>query len=66
MSKTTDVWLVYQDRIRMHLGTPAELESRLSFAVNVIDRENAISPVQKGEIDLTILKAAYFRPDTGN
>lgn len=64
MANPADVWLVYQDRIKMHLGTPAQLESRLVFAVTVIDNENAISPVQRGEIDLTILKSAYFRPVT--
>lgn len=64
MANPLDVWLVYQDRIKMHLGTPAQLESRLRFAVTVIERENVISPDQRGEIDLTILKTAYFRPET--
>lgn len=64
MANPLDVWLVYQDRIKMHLGTPAQLESRLKFAVTVIERENVISPVQHGQIDLTILKTAYFRPET--
>ena len=64
MANPLDVWLVYQDRIKMHLGTPAQLESRLKFAVTVIERENVISPDQRGQIDLTILKTAYFRPET--
>lgn len=63
MSKVTDVTLVYRDRIRLHLGTPSQLEDRLRMAVNVLENENMISPEERGEIDLTVLKSTSFRPD---
>ncbi len=60
MTDINDVWLVYQDRIKLHFGTPTKLESRLAFAAPVI--ASHISPTEKGEIDLTILGEAFFLP----
>ncbi len=63
---TTDVWLTYQGRIRLHLGTPKLLEKRLVFAAELLVTEDAKYPGQKGVLDLTILKTAVMKPETEN
>jgi cell division protein FtsQ len=64
ISDTTDVWLTYQERIKMHIGTPKMLESRLVFAAELLKSEDEKYPGQKGELDLTILKTAVMKPET--
>ncbi len=66
IADTTDVWLIYQDRIKMHLGTPKLLEKRLVFAAELLKSEDAQYPGQKAELDLTILKTAVIKPETEN
>lgn len=57
-----NVTLLYQDRIMIKLGVPSQVEKRLKLAAVVIEKENAISAFQKGEIDLTVGGAVYFKP----
>lgn len=64
ISDTTDVWLTYEARIRMHLGTPKLLENRLVFAAELLKTEDATYPGQKATLDLTILKTAVIKPET--
>lgn len=66
LSDTTDVWLTYQDRIKMHLGTPKLLEKRLIFAAELLKSEDAQYPGQKAVLDLTILKTAVIKPEVEN
>lgn len=66
ITDTTDVWLTYQDRIKMHLGTPKLLEKRLIFAAELLKSEDAQYPGQKAVLDLTILKTAVIKPETEN
>lgn len=64
MSDPEDIALVYQGRITLIIGIPSKLESRLMFAARVLVSEDKISKKQKGTIDLTDLKKAYFKPAT--
>lgn len=66
ITDTTDVWLTYQGRIKMHLGTPKLLEKRLIFAAELLKSEDAQYPGQKAVLDLTILKTAVIKPETEN
>ncbi len=58
-----DVTLVYDGRIRLHIGMPTDLSSKLGLAAGAVKHEDAINPKQTGEINLTVLQEAYFRPD---
>ena len=58
-----DVTLVYDGRIRLHIGMPTDLASKLGLAAGAVKHEDEINPTQTGEINLTVLQEAYFRPD---
>lgn len=62
ISDPQNVSLTYQNRIKLKIGTPSKLESRLALAAKVIEKENIISANQKGSIDLTIGDRAYWQP----
>lgn len=66
LADTTDVWLTYQGRIKMHLGTPKLLEKRLILAAELLKTEDATYPGQKATLDLTILNTAVIKPETEN
>lgn len=62
MSEPDNISLVYDNRITLILGVSSKLESRLKLASKVLVEENIRSKTQKGTIDLTDLKKAYFKP----
>ena len=66
ISDPEDVSIVYQNRITLIIGAPVKLDSRMAFAADVLASENKISKTQKGEIDLTDINKAYFKPLTEN
>ncbi len=59
-----DVTMVYDGRIRLHIGMPTELSAKLNLAAGAVDHEDAIDPEQTGEMNLTVIQEAYFRPDS--
>ena len=64
ISNPEDVTMVYDGRIRLHIGMPTELSEKLNLAAGAVDHEDAIDPEQTGEMNLTVLQEAYFRPDS--
>lgn len=62
LSDTVAITLVYQDRIKILLGSVSNIENKIALAQNVLKNQNEISPYQKGTVDLTIDKKAYFSP----
>lgn len=62
LSDPKNVSMTYQSRIILKLGSPYQLKSRLEWGKKVIDEENKISTTQRGEINLTVPKKAYFKP----
>ncbi|NLL63370.1 MAG: FtsQ-type POTRA domain-containing protein [Ruminococcaceae bacterium] len=61
----TDVFnvnLVYQDRIKIQVGSITNLAKKMSLAAKVIETQDDISPYQEGTINLTVDKKAYFTP----
>lgn len=54
----------YENRIDVKVGSITNLESKMAFAAKVIKDQDAAEPDQRGVIDLTIDKKAYFQPET--
>lgn len=62
ISDPTDVYLIYQNRFRLHIGTPTELKEKFDSAVKTISMEDKSNPNGIGEINLTIVKKVYVKP----
>ena len=62
VSDKNDIYLIYQGRIVLNLGSSSELSSKLSLGTKVINSENSIDPFQYGTIDLTVVTEAVFNP----
>ena len=54
----------YENRIDVKVGSITNLDSKMAFAAKVIKDQDAAEPDQRGVIDLTIDKKAYFQPET--
>lgn len=63
VSNPEDVTVVYDSRIRLHIGAPTDLATKLGLAAGAVSNEDKINPEQTGELNLTVLQEAYFRPD---
>ena len=62
ISEPTDIYLEYQNRFRLHVGTVTQLEEKLKSAVETIALEDESNPGGIGEINLTIIKKTYVKP----
>ena len=58
-----DIRIVYDGRIMMKLGSASDLAGKIELGAQVIEQENQISSIEKGTMDLSIAKKAYFEPD---
>ena len=56
------VTLMYQERIEILLGSVSNLDNKLALCKEILLKQDEISPYQKGTVDLTIDKKAYFSP----
>ena len=63
LTDLNDVRVVYEGRIMMKLGAAVNLAGKIELGAKVIAQESRISETEKGTIDLTIDKKAYFEPD---
>lgn len=61
VDKLYDVRMGYQGRFDVYFGNMEDMERKLRFLLSV---EKRLSPSDKGIIDLTDEKKAYFRPQT--
>lgn len=62
LSKTSDIKIMYDDRILINLGDTDNIDQKLELGVQALKRQNEINPKQKGNLDLTVDKKAFFRP----
>jgi len=59
-----NITMSYENRIDVKVGSITNLDSKMAFAAKVIKDQDATEPDQRGVIDLTIDKKAYFQPET--
>ncbi len=59
-----NITMRYENRIDVKVGSITNLDSKMAFAAKVIKDQDAAEPDQRGVIDLTIDKKAYFQPET--
>ncbi len=57
------IYLTYQNRFKLSLGTTNELTYKLKSAVEIIKKEDEISTTTSGEINLTNPGSAYVSPN---
>lgn len=62
LSKTSDIKIMYDNRILINLGDANNIDQKLELGVQALKRQNEINPKQKGNLDLTVDKKAFFRP----
>lgn len=62
LSDSFAVTLMYQERIEILLGSVSNLDNKLALCKEILLKQDEISPYQKGTVDLTIDKKAYFSP----
>lgn len=62
LADSFSVTLMYQDRIEILLGSVSNLNNKLALCKEILKKQDDISPYQKGTVDLTIDKKAYFSP----
>ncbi len=63
LTDLNDIRIVYDGRIMMKLGDASDLAGKIELGAQVIEQENQISTNEKGTMDLSIAKKAYFEPD---
>lgn len=63
LTDPNDIRIVYDGRIMMKLGDASDLAGKIELGAQVIEQENKISTIEKGTMDLSIAKKAYFEPD---
>ena len=63
LTDLNDIRIVYDGRIMMKLGDTSDLAGKIELGAQVIEQENKISTIEKGTMDLSIAKKAYFEPD---
>lgn len=59
----SNIYLVYQNRFKLNLGTTNELVYKLKSAVEIIKKEDGINPSTKGDIFLSNPGNAYVSPE---
>lgn len=63
ITSASNLFVVYQGRFRLDLGNSSELTYKLKSAIEIIAKEDEISPATSGEINLNNPGNAYVSPD---
>lgn len=69
ISDLTDINMVYDGRIRIHVGEMSDEENgvtawrKLQLAKNALEKQDEVSKTQTGKLELAITKKAYFTAD---
>lgn len=63
LSNLNDIKLTYDNRITILLGDTKNIEQKLALGKHAIKRQNESNPQQKGKLDLSVEKKAFFRPE---
>lgn len=58
-----DLYMMYDSRILIHVGNRKNITEKLRLAQRSLEDEDKNSANQKGELNLTIEKKAYFTPE---
>ncbi len=65
-----DVYMDYDNRIKIHIGKMSDEENgvtawkKLQLAKKSLDAEDSVNPKQKGTLNMTISKKAYFKAES--
>lgn len=62
LTQKASIKLIYQNRLRLLLGTSDNLEEKIKSGAQVIEKENALDPELIAEVNLTIPKKVYVNP----
>ncbi len=62
LTQRSSLKLIYQNRLRLLLGTADNLEEKIKSGAQVIEKENEQDPELVAEINLTIPKKVYVNP----
>lgn len=62
LTQRSSLKLIYQNRLRLLLGTADNLEEKIKSGAQVIEKENAQDPELIAEVNLTIPKKVYVNP----
>ena len=63
LTKTDDIYMNYDGRIKIHVGDGENLVDKLKLAAKTLEAEDKNSSIQTGNLNLTVPKKAYFTPD---
>ncbi len=69
-TKMSDIYMTYDDRIEIHIGKMSDEANgvtawkKLQLAKKSLDAEDEQNPNQKGTLNMTISKKAYFKSDS--
>ena len=66
VSVPASIYLTYQNRFRLNIGTTNDLTYKLKSAVEIIKKEDEINPSTSGEIFLSNPGNAYVTPDSAS
>ena len=62
LKNMNDLYMTYDNRILIHVGKTDNISEKLKLAAKSLAQEDKNNPDQKGELNLTIDKKAYFTP----
>lgn len=63
IKSSSDIYIVYQNRLKLSIGSVSDIEYKLKSAVEIIKKEDEINPKEKGEIFLSNPENIYVSPD---
>lgn len=63
LSNLVDITIIYDNRIRIKLGTMLQLDYKLSFARYILEESGDVGPNIKGTIDATVTGRPTFREE---
>ncbi len=58
-----NITMMYQNRLKLNIGTMSEIDYKLKAAAKIIEKENKAAPTEKGEIFLANTKNIYVSPE---
>lgn len=61
VTDTSDIFMIYNDRIKILVGSSLNLETKILRAAAAIDRENEINQYEVGVLDLRTEPKVYFK-----
>lgn len=63
IKSSVNIYITYQNRLKLNIGSADEIDYKLKSAVEIIKKEDEISPKEKGEIFLANTDNIYVSPD---